>query len=368
MTIQKEILTLTKTLMKMKTISSDQEANKKAIDYIVSYFKGSHVYIKRYEKNGVHSLVISHKPFDLTFDIILQSHVDVVPATEEEFIPQEKNNCLYGRGSNDTKGALAALIVLMKYLPTMKIKNHVGLMITSDEELAGYNGAKYLMEDVGYRSKFFLTGEGLKEHFTIHTESKGIIGMKILSHGIAAHGARTWQGENAVEKLFGVYTEIKKIFPHKRENLEWYSTINLAKLHGGEAINSVPYYAEAILDIRFTKEWNTGDEIIEKIKDIIGKSNRVEIQVNFHEPYIYTDTKNHYVKVLGKILKKHVPEVTHVYSQVHASNDARFASMLGIPVVEFGPVGNHNHNKNEYIEIPSLYAFYDMMKELVEAA
>lgn len=360
-----ELLSLTKKLISLPTISENVEENSKALYWIMEYMNIHKNHMRYYKDTSHPSLVISTQPLQKHFDVILHGHIDVVPAEAEKFIPVEKNGKLYGRGACDMKGGLAAMMLLMKSLIEQKTKQNIGLLITTDEELGGYHGVKYLLENMNYSANFFITGEGSPTN-SITTKSKGMIRLALKSHGISNHGARVWTGENAIDKLMSVYQEIKSLFASNLEDKNnWYSTVNASIIKGGEAINMIPKYAELDLDIRFTEEWGSGDEILKAIDAIIEKYDKVSYTCFLNDPMLLTDNQDKYVQKLANSLKKYVKDTEELFISTHGTSDARFASWKGTPAVEFGPVGKNSHHNDEYIEIENLLSYYDILNNFL---
>ncbi len=369
MTMDEDILELTKNLISLHTVSKNSGVNADALAFIEHYLKDSHLFFKKYHKNGIYNLVISNKPVTNNFDLILHGHIDVIPATNpEDFIPRVGNGKLFGRGSMDMKGGLAALIVLMREIGkgNIQIDKNIALFITADEELGGANGTKYLIQQLGYKSKFFLTGEGVKENFPIYNKSKGVLSLKVKSKGKGKHASLPWLGESAIDNLINFYHDIRILFPKKDNKNNWYSTCLLSTIYGGEAINSVSEYAEGSIDIRFTEEFKSADQVLEKIYSIQKNHPGISLEVVVKNEMLNTSRDNNYIKILANAVKKNINPWNNYFLSAHGVSDARFAAENGIPGVEFGPSGNNSHSTSEYVKIDSLSVFYDILKDFIK--
>ena len=348
--MNKELIHITKKLISFQT-TQDKEEIKKCFNFIKKEMKGFK--IKEYNINGKRSLVIFLGRDRKKFDIILNGHIDVVPAEKNEFKPKIKNGKIYGRGSYDMKSGCAIGILLMKKL---RPKN-VALILTSDEEIGGENGTGFLVKK-GYRAKFVIVLEGTKEK--VVAERKGVLRLSITAKGKSVHASKPWDGINAIEKLINCYLDIKKTFPKitKKSSYEkkWQRTINLGVIRGGDVVNKVPDYAEMGIDIRFNRKENP-KKILNKIK-LISRKHKCSVKIDHISPITFTDIKNIYVK---KILES---SKLKIKKQLGAS-DSRFFSEKGMPVVDIGPKGKNVHAKGEFVYIKSMEKIYKILEKFI---
>lgn len=363
-----EIIDLTKKLITFQTVTKNQREINKCLDFISEYLKEFPK--KIYESNGFKSLVISNIDFNKNkknFDLILHGHIDVVPPNQKnQFIPYEKDEKIYGRGALDMKGGVACIISLMKNLKEKKFYNKkILLLITSDEEIGGQNGTEFLLKRINFSGKFFITAEGEKDYF-LKYQQKGVLMLKINAFGKGEHSAYTWVGKNAIEILIDGFNKIKKLFPKKKDKNHWYTTVNLGMISGGEAINSIPDYAEAKIDIRFCQPYLNAEQVLKKIRSIFNKKKEIFFEILYKTDMMFVDKKNKYLKLLNKIAKETLNLKKDLFFKNHGTNDARFASQVGIPSVGFGPVGNNYHAQQEFVYISSLFSYNNILEQFVK--
>ena len=86
----------------------------------------------------------------------------------------------------------------------------------------------------------------------IGVEAKGVLVMRIVVHGRAAHSSTPWLGDNAVLKAIDVFRAIETL-PFTRESSEMFDrpSINLGRIEGGDALNKVPDRCEMAVDVRY---------------------------------------------------------------------------------------------------------------------
>ena len=177
----------------------------------------------------------------------LSTHMDTVPP----FIaPTEDDEKIYGRGSCDAKGIIAAQITAAELLRKEGIED-IGLLYTVEEERAS-TGAKVANDHpLAAKCEYMINGEPTDNDLAIG--SKGAFRAKIKTKGKAAHSAYPEQGDSAIEKLLDILEDVRHTkFPHDEFFGE--TTCNIATLDGGIALNVVPPNAEAGLLIRLTTD------------------------------------------------------------------------------------------------------------------
>lgn len=351
------ILALAKKLMVIPSTHKNVASFDQALD-LVKKELADIATIEVFESNGLKSLLIHNsKKGTRQFKVILNGHLDVVPAKKKSFKPFEKDGKLYGRGSYDMKGAVAVMTLLFKEL-TKKVTYPLALQVVTDEETGGFDGANYQIQQ-GLRGDFVITGD-CGSDLNIVTEAKGIMWLKLHTSGTKAHGAYLWRGENALWKLHHDLHALYKVFPVPSKEA-WITTMNLAKIEttNGE-YNHVPDQATAYLDVRFIAE--DQDTIIDKIKAIVSPD--TEIDISFSHPPEFIAPDNHYVQLLEsatkEILGKQAP-----LKALHAPSDVRHFNKVGCYGVQFGPKGVHQHSEDEWVEIKSLEEYYCILEHFL---
>ena len=239
------------------------------------------------------------------------------------------------------------MLIMKEELP-----EDVALILTFDEETGGQEGASYIINQ-GYKADFVFAPDG-GDNFRLTTKEKGTLWLKVKAKGKAAHGSRTWLGDNAIENLWKKLMAIKELFPEPAD--KWQPTINIGQISGGSMPNQVPDYAEAIIDIRFTENPGELFEKIEKIADVgVIQWGRVA----------RADDDNNYVIKLKAIMEDvlKAPQKMHF---AHGASDLRFFAKMGIHGATFNPRGGGAHTKEEFLEISSIEPFMEILKRFVK--
>lgn len=349
------ILSLTKKLISIKSIPENQKELEKILALALSHLRGYTV--EKFENNNVKSALVYNTPRrPKKFKVILNAHLDVIPGGKNQYSPRIKGNKLYGIGSMDMKGGAACLITAFNKTAN-KIKYPLGLQLVTDEEIGGFNGTKHQVEK-GVRADFVITGE--PTNFDIVNETKGVLWLKISTIGKTAHGAYPWRGKNAVLKMNDFINSLKiKYRVPKRE--KWITTVNLGKIEtSNRTFNKVPDDCSIGLDIRYISE--DKDKILKDIKKILPKDFKMDIIAK--GPAFFINPDNEYVQLLQKTAKKIIKKPI-ILRGANGSSDARHFTQVGCDGIEFGPIGGEIGSDHEWVNIPSLKKYHQIIKDFL---
>jgi len=357
--MKKKIKKLTKDLVRIPSTKDNPEEIKRVADFCENLFPKKDFTVKRFKRKERHSLLITFRG-EKKPKLFLVGHLDVVDAEKKQFTPKEKGGRIYGRGAKDNKGPSAVLITLMKELSSLREKPSVGLLLTTDEESGGFDGVGYVLGEKGYTPEVGFIPDG-GDDFEIIFSEKGVLHFRLIAEGKAAHGARPWEGDNAIDKVMEAYGKLRKEFPNPKKRSDWKTSLNAGKVSGGSATNVVAERAEMALDLRFTSEW-TEKKIIKKVKEVVGKEVKMEVDVS--GPAFYTSPENFYVKKYVEILEKTLRRKP-VFEKYPPASDARFFSQKKIPAIITNVRGGGTHGKDEWVDVKSLEDFCRLLEEFV---
>lgn len=226
------------------------------------------------------------------------SHIDVVEAgrgwTADPFDPVIRNGKVFGRGSCDMKGGLAASIIAAEALIEI-VPDHPGAIEISgtvDEESGGYGGVAYLAEKGLFsrpRVDHVIIPEPLNKD-RICLGHRGVWWAEIETHGRIAHGSMPFLGQCAVRGMGAVIEAFEReLFPllsQKRTSMPVVpegarrSTLNINAIHGGQTDDftglpspNVPDSCTMTIDRRFLIE-ETLDDVKDEVRSILERLTR----------------------------------------------------------------------------------------------
>jgi succinyl-diaminopimelate desuccinylase len=349
-------------LITIPTVSSNQKANKQALNWVEKELKKYPVHFKHIEHNGFPSLLITTQNTK-TPKLWLIAHMDVVPGSQDLFIPTLENNEIRGRGAMDMKMAIACYMLLVKQLNQSLPDYDFGIMLTSDEEIGGTNGVKYLLNE-GYTSEIGLDPDGGFD-WHIEEEAKGVLLINLSAHGRSAHSSRPWEGDNAVEKLQKILSQIKNLYPKKNQpDINWFPTVSVTVFQGGKATNVIPDYAESSISIRYPA-YMQSSKILKDINDIIRHYPGVNLEEALKGSAHKVDVRNPNFLLFKKIAKEKF-NIDVKTTKSHGASDARFFGEKGIPVLVITPKGGDIHSDDEWVDLDDMVRYYEVMKEWVK--
>ncbi|MDQ3927391.1 MAG: M20/M25/M40 family metallo-hydrolase [Actinomycetota bacterium] len=355
------MLALTRRLVRYRSYAPG--AVESTMDFINGWFEARGLETARYKGAGPHGELSSLVTWvgSGTPRILLHAHADVVPGEEDQFEAYERHGELYGRGVYDMKGALAAMMYAVEDLHVVGCDATVELLIVPDEEreYGGPTGAEILIQN-GHTGDFLITGEPTDFH--IGVQAKGVLHLRVTLRGESAHGSRPWLGENAVLLAHEHYKRVLKL-PFTKERSEFfpYPSINLARIIGGDVINRVPDRCTYDMDIRYLPNQDPG-EITDQIRSV---DLPAEVEILFsHEPSCVS-RGNPFVKALREVASRHF-HGNPVGVGRHGASDIVYFQRVGVPGVEFGPVGGGHHGPKEFVVSSSLETYRQMLVQFVQ--
>jgi len=273
-------------------------------------------------------------------EVYLSTHFDTVPP----FIPSsEDSENIYGRGSCDAKGIIAAMMGAALRLHEQK--KDVGLLFLAGEE-QGSDGAKIAnakaQELHGGKCRFLINGEPTESRIAV--ASKGTLRCEVTASGKMAHSAYPHLGESAIEKLVQVLEQVRTM-PLPSDPEIGPCTMNMGLIEGGRAPNVIPDHAKAHLLYRLI---GPSDALKKKIKETVGDLAKVEFTLEI--PFLRLAT------VDG------IPTMTAAFT-----TDIPFLSNWGRPVL-FGPGSIHvAHTDREFISKRELLAAVETYVKIASA-
>lgn len=265
--------------------------------------------------------------------VVLSTHMDVVPP----FIPSsETEDRIYGRGSCDAKGIIAAQIGAAQKLKSAGI--HVGLLFLVGEERDS-QGAQVANQQPRV-AKFLINGEPTENKLAL--ASKGTLRVEVIAKGKMAHSAYPELGESAIEKLLEALERVRKItLPVSAKAGP--CTMNIGLIEGGRAPNVIPDHAIAHLLYRLV---GPTDDLRRHITDAV--AGKAEAYFPLEIPYMEMTT---------------VPGIETMIAAF--TTDVPALTNWGKPVL-IGPGSIHvAHTEGEYIEKKQLLDAVDLYASIV---
>lgn len=205
-------------------------------------------------------------------EIVFSTHMDTVPP----FIPSSEDATrIYGRGSCDAKGIIAAQIAAAERLRRDGI--YVGLLFVAGEERDSL-GAQVANGHAPKSCKFLVNGEPTENRIAL--ASKGTLRVEVTARGRMAHSAYPELGDSAIDKLIPALARLRAM-PLPSDPEIGACTLNIGIIEGGRAPNVIPDYAHADLSYRLI---GPSKELRRQILETAG--NQVEVTFPLELPFL----------------------------------------------------------------------------------
>jgi acetylornithine deacetylase len=247
-----DLFELTKSLVNMASVTGHEKACAEFIrDYLTHLgFVAELMPVSRDRSNVI---AYRGKP-----DVVMSTHMDTVPP----FFPaHEDEERIYGRGSCDAKGILAAQVTAAERLLKEGVQDFALLFLVGEETVS--DGAREAnLHPRGTR--YIINGEPTENKLVIGT--KGILRLDVRARGKMAHSAYPHLGVNAIDKLLDVLEDLRKV-PLPVNPVLGRATMNIGLIAGGRAANVVPDEASVQILIRMVED---SAPLRQKFTEIIG--------------------------------------------------------------------------------------------------
>jgi len=234
-----DAITLTRQLIDIESISGNEAA---VGNYLYGELCRVGYQTRRIPVEGERFNIYATSPEQPNPEVVFSTHLDTVPP----FIASsEDSERIYGRGSCDAKGIIAAQIAASERLHQQGI--FVGLLFVVGEErdsLGARVANEYAANQPNHRCKFLVNGEPTENR--IARASKGTLRVEVTAEGRMAHSAYPELGESAIDKLIEALTRLRAM-PLPSDPEVGPCTLNIGLIEGGRAPNVIPDYAHADL-------------------------------------------------------------------------------------------------------------------------
>ena len=255
--------------------------------------------------------------------IMLNGHLDVVPeGNMEEWLPYhpykaelDEYGKLYGRGTSDMKGGLAALFFTMLYFKNFKDKGYTlpGNLIFSavvHEEAAEMLGMEYLIEktlpEKGIKCDLVCLAEPTDGNLSIG--QRGKVELVIKTKGKTAHSSNPAEGINALEKMLPVLDYIFNTMPGTVKSSTVFGegtvTVTDCKVTPG-SLSVIPDQCEISVDRRYMPD-ETIESLLNEFEELFSrlKKNDSDFEASVSARFFTETTYTGYQK---NIMKYHPP-------------------------------------------------------------
>lgn len=308
--------------------------------------------------------------------VIFQGHIDVVspePVDLWDYDPWGStivDGKMYGRGLQDMKSGVAAMIYAVKAIQDLNIDLGADVILKTvyEEECTG-NGALAAIER-GYHADAALIPEPFGPNALI--AQVGVIWMRVKVTGLGSHVESGDSAVNAIEKAYELIKEIKNyekdINDEKRKHPDFKDVdhplnVNVGIIRAGDWASTVP--AECTFEVRVglypgEDPQKVKDELKERLLDYAAKDawfKKVPPEITFygfHAPGVSVNPNEEIFQYLEEAHNLVESEKMN-YMATTATTDIRYYYLYyDTPATCYGPVGGNMHAANEWVDLESV--------------
>ena len=313
----------------------------------------------------INLIALSHDVQEV--ELALVGHTDTVPYDpnwSEATNLTERDGKLYGRGSCDTKGFIAAALTAVE---NVKPRKPLALVFTADEEV-GLLGAKRLAQAKPLRVRYSIVGEptSLKPI----RAGKGYSLAEVIVKGREAHSAYPALGASAVFRAARLINRLESIATQLKQDQHAafdppYTTLNIGLIHGGSAKNVLAG------ECRFTLEWRPvpnqpSEHMLDLFNAAIAEEMKAdpdfqcEVDANRQDTGFETATDSTLVQLLEKATGRESGTVAF-------GTEAAQMMVLGSEAVVIGPGDiREAHRTGEFVPVDELERCADVLRQSIQ--
>lgn len=338
--------------------------------------------------------------------LAISGHMDVVSAgnaeawTSDPYTLTERDGKLFGRGSTDMKGGLAALVIAMIEIKEQGLleRGTLRLLATYNEE----NGAvgSIQLEEAGYVSDVDAIVIGEPTTGMIHPSHKGSMNFVVSSRGKSVHSSRPRGGINAIDPLMDFALAFKQAFKEATKDISFgqldfspvlnlygavegddagnqeldqllkQPTFNVTVFRGGDQVNTIPDHAEVVFNIRTVPEFD--NEAVKGVfsevyQEFLDKGADFDLQLTLDLKPLNGGVNSDLVQLTKSLGATYLNQDLEVVPMTGGTDGANFVANkpAGYPIIIFGPGSTTSHQIDEYVDKDEYLTFVNLYIDLL---
>jgi acetylornithine deacetylase len=304
--------------------------------------------------------------------LLLCGHMDTVSVEgmEEPFSGRIEDGRLIGRGAQDVKGGLAALLAAgVVYAQGSERPLELFLAAVADEE-AYSTGTEALLAS-GLQADAAVVFEPTE--LEVAVAHKGFAWARIETQGVAAHGSRPSEGVDAIAHMGRVLSRIEVLGETLRTGTSHPRlgppSVHASRVGGGRELSSYPDHCW--LDVeRRTLPGETRDAVERELADLLSELSREDDafrargEITFYRPAFEIGEDEPLPRAVAGAIARVVGEAR--FAGMTGWTDSALLGAAGIPTVVLGPGGSGLHGTNEYGDVVQICQCRDVLIELTK--
>lgn len=367
---ENDLISLTRELISINTVNPPGNESALALrlgDLLAQ--NGFEIDLPEYEENRLH-LVAEKGTGGPLAPLVLSGHLDTVPLgdktwTRGPFSGDIEGDRLYGRGSSDMKGGVAAMtMAAIEAMAVASPEGGVRLIFSAGEEM-GCMGVQQLVKSCSKlgKARAVIVGEPTANMPAIG--HKGALYLKASIKGKTAHSSMPGLGVNAIYKAARCISKIETFrFTADKDPLLGFPSINVGKMEGGMNINSVPDHAEFTIDVRSTSRMEHRG-VLEQLRRELGEELQMETLVDLGP--VSTPETDPFVQLAYAVCRVYTGDPDWPRSLPYLTDGSVLQAYYGgVPTIILGPgEPAMAHRTDEYCSIKKLMQAVSIYKNII---
>lgn len=305
--------------------------------------------------------------------LMFNGHYDTVSTASYEgdaLDPVIRDGKLYGRGSFDMKGGVAAMMVAADRARRQSLRGDILVACVADEEYASFGTA-----EVAARFKADAAIVTEPSHLELTVAHRGFVWFDVTVQGRAAHGSRPELGIDAIAKA-GKFLVALEEYDRRLRAAPVHALLKSGSVHaslirGGEEISSYPAECRISLERR-TIPGETPASVAAELQAIIDRiaaadaDFRATLATGLDRPPFEISETEPIVAALDRIAGAHTGRAVPRRGEPFWT-DCAILQGAGIPCVMFGADGAGAHAASEWVDVASVRTLADILTETAVA-
>ncbi len=287
--------------------------------------------------------------------VVFNAHADTVDVGDraawrtDPFKATLADGKVYGLGACNSKSAIAVHLWVAREIARRggPQQGEVVFTFVCDEENLGSQGLAHLREVGAVKPDVLVVAAQTRNRLVL--EERGVMWVKVVTRGKAAHAGAPHTGESAIMKMHEVISSLKS-FKATTSGTGHQSTLSIGKIRGGENTNVVPDYCEIEIDRRILPQ-----------EDFDGEFQSLKKLCKGAEVTLLTGTPGFSAPESGPGAQAFLAAIREVTGKpaerlnVVGASDARYFARDGIEILVTGPGdGADSHKPNEFVPLDEL--------------
>jgi acetylornithine deacetylase len=301
--------------------------------------------------------------------VMLCGHLDTVgvEGMTDPFVPRVEHGRLYGRGAQDMKGGVAAMIAAAGILASSWTRGRLIVAAVVDEEYESL-GAEALVRE--WRADAAIVTE--PTDLALAVGHKGFAWLEVVTDGRAAHGSRPEEGRDAIARMGHVLVALEARDRELRARppvpFQGTGSLHASIITGGREWSSYPDRCTLRMERR-TVSGESGETAVAEVAEIFARLSREGADVEgtwgltTERPAYCLDPAHPLARAVGDAVGRSGRSGAPVGMSFWT--DAAVLAGAGIPAVLLGPGGAGLHSAVEYVRVDDVVACRDILCDAV---